>query len=136
MLAAAVSLVGAAGLLQYRLSSGEKGLSAFLGREKKENPFYQDGYTSEVPETPEWMQRIRLPTLDFVEVYGQERRGSNGGSGDNGGGDDARALLYRQLDAALDAEEYEEAARLKRQIDDLLELGEGGAERPQSDGEG
>ena len=42
----AVLLTGAAGFLQYSLSAGEKGISAFLSKEKADNPFYNYKKTS------------------------------------------------------------------------------------------
>ena len=37
---AAVVLTAAAGLLQYSVSAGDRGINAYLSKEKGENPFY------------------------------------------------------------------------------------------------
>lgn len=37
---AAVMLTAAAGLLQYSVSAGDRGINAYLSKEKGENPFY------------------------------------------------------------------------------------------------
>ena len=37
---AAVVLTAAAGLLQYSVSAGDRGINAYLSKEKSENPFY------------------------------------------------------------------------------------------------
>lgn len=126
---AAGLLVGAAGALQFSLSSGEKGINAFLMKEKRDNPFYSSNFVSDKPTGPRWLRSLKLPNLDFVEVYGQQ---SSRGPQDLGGGrgkqmnvDDDRselADLYRELDRAVEAEDYDEAARVKARIDETLQL--------------
>ncbi|CAN0315794.1 unnamed protein product, partial [Hapterophycus canaliculatus] len=51
--------------------TGKNGLGAFLTQEKGSNPFYQDTMAKYVPKTPDILNKIRLPELDFVEVYNQ-----------------------------------------------------------------
>eukprot|EP00966_Prymnesium_polylepis_P231464 5355531-Prymnesium_polylepis.2 len=113
VLTAAV-LAGAAGYLQYSVSSGEKGLNAFLMKEKSDNPFYSKDFKAEKPSTPSWFT-LRLPNLDFVEVYGQSNDAAAAPSGDS----PERARLYRELDAAVEREDYDEAARIKARIDEV-----------------
>ena len=111
----AAGLAGAAGWLQYSLSSGDKGLNAFLGREKMNNPFYSKDYVSEKPSAPRWLSNIRLPALPFVEVYGDSRSSST-----RGGDDPQLAALYRQMDDAIESEAYDVAAKYKVKIDKML----------------
>ena len=111
----AAGLAGAAGWLQYSLSSGDKGLNAFLGREKMNNPFYSKDYVSEKPSAPRWLSNIRLPALPFVEVYGDSRSSST-----RGGDDPQLAALYRQMDDAIESEAYDIAAKYKVKIDKML----------------
>ena len=121
--ATALGLAGAAGYLQYSLSAGDKGLNAFLMKEKSENPFYKEDFKSDArPELPKWIANLRLPELDFVEVYGQESspRGPAGPSWTKDSGGDKIAVLYRRLDAAVEREDYDEASRCKSEIDALL----------------
>ena len=47
---AAVVLTAAAGLLQYSVSAGDRGINAYLSKEKGENPFYN--YRSSRPPAP------------------------------------------------------------------------------------
>lgn len=135
---AAAALAAAAGSLQYKLSSGEKGLNAFLMKEvcgttrhngctfcehcltpctqKKDNPFYSRGYVADKPSTPSWFT-WRLPKLDFVEVYGQE-------SSQPSQSDSLRpelASLYMELDDAIDREDYTKAKEIKARIDSECE---------------
>lgn len=114
VVAFAALLVGAAGALQYSVSSGDKGINAFLMKEKRDNPFYQSGFQSERPSGgPNWLKSFRLPALDFVEVYGQADSSAPGASPSS----PELAALYRQLDRAIEREEYDEAAQIKAQID-------------------
>lgn len=120
--AAAAALVGAAGFLQYSLSSGEKGINAFLMKEKSQNPFYDKNFKAEAPKPPKWMSAMRLPQFSFVEVYGQEQKRGTGLPGGGGGGSGPSLRpdlddLYEQLDAAVEIEDYEKAAAIKTRID-------------------
>ena len=107
---------------QYSLSSGDKGINAFLMKEKSDNPFYKADFKSDKPSGgPSWLSSVKLPQLDFVEVYGQS--GGGGGSGQTGTGNESSPelkTLYRRLDAAVEKEDYEEAARVKAEIDETL----------------
>ena len=110
---AAALLAGAAGYLQYSVSAGEKGLNAFLMKEKSENPFYQDNFKTAKPSTPAWFT-LQLPTLDFVEVYGQADAGPPAGSQRMSS---ELKNLYQDLDEAIEREDYEAAAQIKARID-------------------
>ena len=110
MVAAALSLAGAAGFLQYQVSSGERGINAFLGKEKQDNPFYARNFKVEKKDAPAWLSALRLPELPFVEIYGQPKEGVRLGSA-------ALARLYRDLDDAVEREDYACAAEVKAAID-------------------
>ena len=59
--------------------------------------------------------------FDFVEVYGQpssRKMPSREGLGSDSSPE--LADLYRRLDAAIEIEDYEEAASVKAQIDEAL----------------
>ena len=116
IIAAAALLLGAAGALQYSLSSGEKGINAFLMKEKSQNPFYSASFKAEKPQTPTWMKGLKLPRLDFVEVYGQERPQASMPSEVT-----ALDVLYAELDAAIEREDYDKAAGIKARIDEATE---------------
>ena len=85
-------------------------------KEKSENPFYAKDFKAERPSTPTWFT-LRLPNLPFVEVYGQSNDAADPAASV---GSPERARLYRELDAAVEREDYEEAARIKGRIDDAL----------------
>ncbi|KAL1530212.1 hypothetical protein AB1Y20_001127 [Prymnesium parvum] len=108
----AAALAGAAGYLQYSVSSGEKGLNAFLMKEKKDNPFYSDSFKAQKPSAPAWFA-VRLPSLDFVEVYGQTRNGVTRGEVAN----TDLSGLYLELDDAIEREDYNLAMQIKARID-------------------
>ena len=110
---AAALLAGAAGYLQYSVSSGEKGLNAFLMKEKKDNPFYQANFKTEKPTTPSWFT-LRLPALDFVEVYGQADAPSASSTRSQSS---ELTDLYKDLDAAIEREDYQAATEVKARID-------------------
>ena len=55
---------------------------------------------------------MRLPELDFVEIYGQEPSRRDGS-------DAQRAAMYRELDDLIESEDYEAAKLLKLRIDEL-----------------
>jgi|EP00326_Haptolina_ericina_P039363 hypothetical protein len=113
---AALGIAAAAGWLQYSLSSGERGINAFLFKEKGDNPFYSNDFKADKPSPPSWF-RVRLPALPFVEVYGQSDTPSSPIEFDNS----ERAQLYRELDAAIEREDYEAARRIMRIIDGEVE---------------
>ena len=77
-------ILAAAGWLQWSVSSGEQGINAFLMKEKQDNPFYNGKYKPEGTTAepgrggPSWLRRLRLPSLPYVEVYG-EAAGQAGG---------------------------------------------------------
>ena len=127
---AAAGLAAAAGLLQYSLSSGDQGINAFLMREKRDNPFYSADFSAKKPTAPKWLSGIRLPTFDFVEVYGQEKSVRHSSPAAGPQRDDDVAALYRALDAAVEREAYDDAARYKEQIDRLLAARSGDGEAP------
>ena len=121
---AAVCLAAAAGMLQYSVSAGDKGINAFLMKEKGENPFYQKDFVpQDLPKPPKWLQNVRLPQLDFVEVYGQQPPASGPLSfgQESPQRQDGVGALYAALDAAVEREDYAAAAALKEQIDRKLE---------------
>ena len=106
VVAAALALAAGANLLQYSLSAGDKGINAFLGKEKGENPFYKDGSIGGgSPRIPQ------LPNIPFVEV--------RSGAASQPEWTDVSSL-YKALDDAVEREAYEEAAAFKAQIDKLL----------------
>ena len=111
---AAAALVGAAGFLQYSLSSGEQGINAFLMKEKSQNPFYSKDFKPIRPEAPRWMRGLRLPRFSFVEVYGESGASSGSSLLDFSDLD----ALYSQLDAAIEREDYDTAAAIKARIDE------------------
>ena len=111
---AALGLAAAAGALQFSLSSGDKGINAFLMKERGDNPFYKDDFRADKPK-PGILKGLRLPSLPFVEVYGQD----NAFQAMQPQREDV-AALYRALDEAIERERYEEAAAIKDQIDQLL----------------
>ena len=112
---AAALLLAAAGSLQYSLSSGEQGINAFLMKEKDQNPFYSKSFLPEKRIPPRWLSAIRLPRLDFVEVYGQEDSSRSRSDSDK-----EVDFLYDQMDAAIELEQYAKAAQIKTRIDHLL----------------
>ena len=67
VLAAAALAAGLAGYLQYSVSAGDKGINAFLMKEKGANPFYSKDYKSDDRPSggPRWLQKLKLP-----EVHG------------------------------------------------------------------
>ena len=123
-----LSLVGAAGYLQYSVTKGEQGLNAFLMKEKSNNPFYSKNFRPEERtgwRRPEWLPDLpdlklpslpALPDLPFVEVY--DRPGADPRRPESA--NDERSRLYAALNAAVEAEDYEEARRLKEQIDTAM----------------
>lgn len=123
-----LSLVGAAGYLQYSVTKGEQGLNAFLMKEKSQNPFYSANFRPEERtgwRKPEWLPDLpdlklpslpALPDLPFVEVY--DRPGADPRRPESA--NDERSRLYTALNAAVEAEDYEEARRLKEQIDTAM----------------
>lgn len=116
----ALSLAAAANAFQYSLTSGKQGINSFLMREKGDNPFYKENFVAEKPRLPQFLANIRLPELPFVEVYGQETASSSSKGTTVGQRADV-ARLYRAMDAAIEREQYDEAAAVKEQIDRLLE---------------
>jgi len=108
---AAGAIAAAAGLLTYSVASGEKGLNSFLMRERDSNPFYSKNFKAEKPEPPSWFN-IKLPDFPYVEVYGQTRASSS-----SSGATQDRSALYAQLDAAIESEDYDRAAQIKKLLD-------------------
>jgi len=109
--------------LQYQVSSGERGINAFLMKERKDNPFYSASFQQDKPEPPTWFS-LRLPSLPFVEVYGQSDNPQPAAwKGE-------RDRLYRELDAAIEREDYAHAARVKQELDAFFD----GKSRDSSDG--
>ena len=113
MVAAAVLLAGSAGLLQATVSGGEQGLQAFLMKEKRDNPFYSKKFKAEKPKAPPWLNGLRLPALPFVEVYGSNEPSATA----TGPFQSELSELYRQLDEAVEVEDYAAAALIKQKID-------------------
>ena len=61
-----LSLVGAAGYLQYSVTKGEQGLNAFLMKEKSQNPFYSANFKPEERtgwRRPEWLPEFHAQTF-------------------------------------------------------------------------
>ena len=118
-------ILAAAGWLQWSVSSGEQGINAFLMKEKQDNPFYNGKYKPEGTTAepggggPSWLRRLRLPSLPYVEVYGEAagQAGRRGAAPPRGGS--SRSRLYAELDAAIDREDYAAAKLLKERIDDF-----------------
>ncbi|CAM9462343.1 unnamed protein product [Ascophyllum nodosum] len=125
---AAAGLVVGAGLLVLSTVSGKDGLGAFLSKEKANNPFYQDTMSKITPKTPDVLNKIRFPDLDFVEVYNQPPRAEEflvDGTGDPVGGNgsqDASAAaataesLRQRLLEAVRAKDYDLASSLEREL--------------------
>ena len=109
--AATLALLLAAGFLQYSVASGDKGLFVYLTKELGSNPFYGPNFKADKPKSPKWFS-MRLPELDFVEVYGQEPSRRDGS-------DAQRAAMFRELDDLIESEDYEAAKLLKLRIDEL-----------------
>ena len=111
--AIAAALLLAAGALQYTVSVGERGLSAFLGQEKSSNKFYTDPtFVPERPSAPAWLESLRV--LAPVPSAAQLRPDAFS-RGDSKG--NTRERLYARLDAAVECEDYELAAQIKAQLD-------------------
>ena len=122
IVAAAAGLAAGAGLLQYTVSSGEKGLNAFLMKEKATNPFYSKNFRAEKPSPPKWLSGLRLPALDFVETYGDAKPlfgiGNSGSNGESNAADGGTLMaLYKELDDAVEQEDYTAAREAKAKID-------------------
>ena len=119
---AAAGLAAAAGVLQYSVSAGDKGLNAFLTKEKMNNPFYSADFKQDRPKAPRWLSGLRLPELPFVEVYGQPSasRGVPMPRAADPAQEGDTAALYRELNAAVEREDYAMAADIKKQIDAIL----------------
>ena len=98
-----------------RWMRNQEGINAFLMKEKRDNPFYQSNFVTEKPSAPQWLNKLQLPRLDFVEVYGQ----SDAPIKTPPRSADVTSL-YRQLDDAIESEQYDAAAAIKARIDELL----------------
>lgn len=97
VVATAVSLTACAGLLQYSLSSGDKGINSFLMKEKGSNPFYSSNFRAEKPKPPRWLDAVQLPSLDFVETFNSSPQAQPPQR------DDVELTrLYQLLDAAVE----------------------------------
>ena len=116
---AAAGLAAAAGLLQYSVSAGDQGINAFLGKEKRDNPFYKADFKAAKPEVPRWLEGVRLPSLPFVEVRGGAPGDTPSAPSPSQPPSDVEGL-YRALDEAIEREAYDEAAYFKQRIDRLL----------------
>lgn len=58
--------------LQLSIYSGRRGLGAYASQEKGQNSFSSSTFKADKPTPPGWWPAwLRLPELDFVEVYGQ-----------------------------------------------------------------
>ena len=120
---AALTLAGGAGFLQYSVSAGEKGINAFLMKEKSSNPFYDKNFKSESKsekseKLPRWLRGMRLPQLDFVEVYGEQPESGFSFSAPRPRATSNLDALYRELDAAVEREDYAAATEVKKRIDE------------------
>ena len=114
---AAAALATAAGALQYSVSAGDKGISAFLGKEKSVNPFYSSDFTPDLPTAPAWLKRLRPPP----PPWRNDGDPGEGSSMQPGGPPRDVNSLYTALDEAIEREDYVAAAEYKRQIDLLLQ---------------
>ena len=121
--AAAVVIAAGAGAVQYTAASGDRGINAFLTKEKSSNPFYDKNFKAQKPEAPAWMKRLPLPRLDFVEVYGESSSPPPAAVRLPGSGAEPTvASLYEDLDAAVEREDYAAAAAIKANIDALSDV--------------
>ncbi len=116
LVAAFGAVAAAAGALQYSVSAGDRGISAFLGKEKAVNPFYTTARTTaratqqRAPQSPE---DRRAPQPSGSTVVPSTRQPLTEGQTTR------RDALYLELDAALDRQDYELAAAIKAKIDEV-----------------
>eukprot|EP00326_Haptolina_ericina_P029331 CAMPEP_0181174128 /NCGR_PEP_ID=MMETSP1096-20121128/3370_1 /TAXON_ID=156174 ORGANISM="Chrysochromulina ericina, Strain CCMP281" /NCGR_SAMPLE_ID=MMETSP1096 /ASSEMBLY_ACC=CAM_ASM_000453 /LENGTH=128 /DNA_ID=CAMNT_0023262007 /DNA_START=248 /DNA_END=635 /DNA_ORIENTATION=- len=115
---AALGIAAAAGWLQYSLSSGERGINAFLFKEKGDNPFYSNDFKADKPSPPSWFRvgylRYHLLRCTASRTLRHHRYAIEFDNSE-------RAQLYRELDAAIEREDYEAARRIMRIIDGEVE---------------
>ncbi|CAM9520236.1 unnamed protein product [Ectocarpus sp. 6 AP-2014] len=131
---AALVIALGAGVLVASTVTGKNGLGAFLTQEKGSNPFYQDTMAKFTPKTPDILNKIRLPDLDFVDVYNQPPAPddyvdleqdvtfdamANKGAPDADTVATAEALRQKLL-MAVQAKDYDLASSLERELATFL----------------
>ena len=79
----------------------------------REDPSFRSSF---ILRTAYYLSLPALPDLPFVEVY--DRPGADPRRPESA--NDERSRLYAALNAAVEAEDYEEARRLKEQIDTAM----------------
>lgn len=123
VVATAAVLMIAAGTLQYTVTKGDRGLGAFLSKEKSSNPFYTNPtFTPDPPSPPPvWLQALRPSSTARSEAQQRPDAFSRGSTSGN-----ERERLYAKLDAAVEAEDYELASQIKAQIDKAPDEKSGG----------
>ncbi|CAB1116424.1 unnamed protein product [Ectocarpus sp. CCAP 1310/34] len=127
---AALVIALGAGVLVASTVTGKNGLGAFLTQEKGSNPFYQDTMAKFTPKTPDILNKIRLPDLDFVDVYNQPpapddyvdlEQDATFDAMANKGAPDADTIataeaLRQKLLMAVQAKDYDLASSLEREL--------------------
>eukprot|EP00752_Nemacystus_decipiens_P009812 g8756.t2 len=119
--------------LVFSTVTGKNGLGAFLSQEKGSNPFYQDTMAKYVPKTPDILNKIRLPDLDFVDVYNQpplpddyvDLEEDTTPDPMNTGAPDPNAIataesMRQKLLMAVQAKDYELASSLERELANFM----------------
>eukprot|EP00752_Nemacystus_decipiens_P009811 g8756.t1 len=130
---AALVIALGAGALVFSTVTGKNGLGAFLSQEKGSNPFYQDTMAKYVPKTPDILNKIRLPDLDFVDVYNQpplpddyvDLEEDTTPDPMNTGAPDPNAIataesMRQKLLMAVQAKDYELASSLERELANFM----------------
>ncbi|CAM9650564.1 unnamed protein product [Chrysoparadoxa australica] len=124
-----VGFAGLAGALVFSTYTGDQGLEAFLTKEKKDNPFYNKNKKAQIfkPSPPKIMDMVKLPKLDFVEVYESE---PDAPETEGSQVEEAAAFpsadvemasrLRTKLLAAVDAGELEQAAALEKELMEFM----------------
>ncbi|CAM9744575.1 unnamed protein product [Discosporangium mesarthrocarpum] len=116
--------------------TGENGLGTFLSKEPQDNPFYKKTMKKSEPSEPSIIDKIRLPDLDFVEVYNQpppevmavEEEAMSAGISSldqTGNMPDAAALvkadaLRAELLEAVQAKDYSRASKLESELEAFI----------------
>eukprot|EP00903_Cladosiphon_okamuranus_P013347 g12440.t1 len=130
---AALVIALGAGALVFSTVTGKNGLGAFLTQEKGTNPFYQDTMAKYVPKAPDILNKIRLPDLDFVDVYNQppspddyvDMEEDTTPDPMNTGAPDPNAIataenLRQKLLMAVQAKDYDLASSLERELANFM----------------
>ena len=103
---ASVALLSGAFALIAGVSLGDRGLGAFLKDGSGfQNSAYKEG-GGERPAPPRWLDKVRLPTFDFVQVYNSDEEAAL----------KEADMLRLQLQAALDEGQTDRAQQLERRL--------------------